>query len=268
MAIVDQRRSSQSSTGAQQQRFEVEAPVRRPSQASEDLLQQAGAARQQESQTSSENRQSQVPETSQQRPAQGILAESPKKARLEIESPTPRQDISPARLLSDDNATTRTDTTGRQKQRRPKKYFVYCEIPKILLGDYRNSSVICSEIIHAHFLMKIAKDEESNQPRLKPIKRYHRPKVNFAVIHRSLLVDDDAIGPIPRSPNVRSPMIREDEPEEEDDVPPDNVMHATMGFCYGRLPRSKYELITQWSLVNGDGGGPPLPELVLSKADV
>ncbi|PAA67425.1 hypothetical protein BOX15_Mlig032993g1, partial [Macrostomum lignano] len=268
MASVDQRRSSQSSTGAQQQRFEVEAPVRRPSQASEDLLHQAGAARQQESQTSSENRQSQVPETSQQRPVQGILAESPKKARLEIESPTPRQDISPARLLSDDNATTRTDTTGRQKQRRPKKYFVYCEIPKILLGDYRNSSVICSEIIHAHFLMKIAKDEESNQPRLKPIKRYHRPKVNFAVIHRSLLVDDDAIGPIPRSPNVRSPMIREDEPEEEDDVPPDNVMHATMGFCYGRLPRSKYELITQWSLVNGDGGGPPLPELVLSKADV
>uniref|UniRef100_A0A1I8GCA6 HTH_48 domain-containing protein n=1 Tax=Macrostomum lignano TaxID=282301 RepID=A0A1I8GCA6_9PLAT len=264
MAIVDQRRSSQSSTGAQQQRFEVEAPVRRPSQASEDLLQQAGAARQQESQTSSENRTGDVSTET----CQGILAESPKKARLEIESPTPRQDISPARLLSDDNATTRTDTTGRQKQRRPKKYFVYCEIPKILLGDYRNSSVICSEIIHAHFLMKIAKDEESNQPRLKPIKRYHRPKVNFAVIHRSLLVDDDAIGPIPRSPNVRSPMIREDEPEEEDDVPPDNVMHATMGFCYGRLPRSKYELITQWSLVNGDGGGPPLPELVLSKADL
>lgn len=182
------------------------------------------------------------------------------------------------RSRSTDNEDQRSreseDASGRRRSRdgskhrhgggkKRKKYFVYCELPKVAIGDYRISSVTSSELIHCHFLVKIAKDEKYGQPVLRPIKKYKRPRVNFAVIHRALIVDDEAAGPIPRSPGVKSPMIREDADGDDDD---EEVLHANLGFNYGGAQRrTKYGLLSQWSLV-ADERGRIVPELVLSKA--
>ncbi|PAA55697.1 hypothetical protein BOX15_Mlig032245g3 [Macrostomum lignano] len=177
-------------------------------------------------------------------------------------------DASPDSGAEDTKRRRRDSSRQRHGDKKRKKYFVYCELPKVAVGDYRISSVTSSELIHCHFLLKIANDEANGQPVLKPIKKYRRPRVNFAVIHRALIVDDEAAGPIPRSPGAKSPMLRlgQDDDEDDDEGDVGGILHTFMGFKYGEAPMSKYALVSQWSLV-ADKAGRMAPELVLSKVN-